>query len=245
MCCEETCFRMPMSTWLGVCGKSHYRSNSITECRKTSNRLVSLTDRCYHDSISIFLKECITIHRSMGCFYTSIIMSVAFKVTADGPSVKTQIFNQCDSILHFFEPQRPWKTLMQLPGKLQSTWLSPLKYFLQTTPLPHILIYQMSFIFEGSQELSLKARYYCNRNMYFTEFWHPLRIWVQDLWLNPSIWKKQLGLLTTIMSFSLSQSPITTCKLVSIFSLEYEEEHISEERKTCINIWWIQQQFYW
>lgn len=46
---------------------------------------------------------------------------------------------------------------MQLPGKVQSTWLSPLKYFLQTTPLPHILIYPMSFRFEESEELSLKA----------------------------------------------------------------------------------------
>lgn len=41
----------------------------------------------------------------MGCFYTSIVISVAFKVTADGPSVKTQILNQCDSILHFLNPE--------------------------------------------------------------------------------------------------------------------------------------------
>lgn len=143
----------------------------------------------------------------MGCFYTSIIVSVAFKVTADGPSVKTQILNQCDSILHFFEPQRPWKSLMQLPGKVQSTWLSPLKYFLQRASLPHTLPYSMSFTFQESEELSWKSKHYCNRNDVLYRALLPTNKLDERPMVNPLHLQKTgqgWGLLPTGISFSPS-----------------------------------------
>lgn len=71
---------------------------------------------------------------------------MVLSIIADGPSVKAQTFNQCDSIVHILNPKGLGKSLMLLPGKVQSTWLYSLKYFPQKYVLadinvPSILIH--------------------------------------------------------------------------------------------------------